>query len=251
MDQQWFTMTERIDNAIERVLNNDKAAANDALKQCHEAYVRVCKSNDEQATKRQKVLVSLANVKYLSDRLRESSAEENTYYIHELLKGSEFVPEKLPRKPIDLALRAKLNEARALAANKEYARMVKNVSSQRSDEKGSARREWRSLGSQFAIGVNILVSMATFMAIGFYLTRYMFGTPASGIIGGVIFMIVGLIIEGVLVAASGFELDSFLHKRERTQQQQLHRPLAFPSPSAPIDQIKRARRRQRPQMKLD
>lgn len=87
--------------------------------------------------------------------------------VHQLLQGAapvipQFKQERTPHP--DLAPR--LEQLRAAMENREYAAMVGDVCCEESDGRDAA--EMNTYRSQLAVGANLLVSMGTMFAVGYY-----------------------------------------------------------------------------------
>eukprot|EP00741_Cyanophora_paradoxa_P010795 tig00020539_g10437.t1 len=161
-------------------------------------------------------------------------------WLHELLSGSEVVlprdldPACFPKKEKNPELEKRLEKLRAYAENQEYARMVSGLTVEQRRE--AERESMSSYFDQAGIGINILVSLITAFVVGHFLGRQWFdGDVAKSVIVGLVFAIVGLMIETWLFLFRASHMDRLVDRRERKEQQQgghfpdMYRPLSWES----------------------
>jgi len=146
-------------------------------------------------------------------------------FLNQLLEGTKISFEKLKPKPppVDPEAQAKLAELRALHANREYEKMVRNVTETRKDRWAKDTRELSGSFSQASVGINILVSMATCLATGYWFGISYFGKPAIAIACAVVLMTVVLMAEMWLFIIRAERLDSQL-KTEKKQKMVIGAP---------------------------
>ena len=93
-------------------------------------------------------------------------------------------------------MQSKLAELRAQQANREYAKMVRNVTETSKDRWAQDTREMKGYFSQLSVGLNIIASMATTLTAGYFVGVHWWGyKPVVGVAIGVIFMTVVLMAE--------------------------------------------------------
>ena len=118
-------------------------------------------------------------------------------YFNKLIQGAtvSFHRFKPKESPIDPKSQAKLSELRARQANREYEKMVRNVTETKKDRWERETRELSSGFSQASIGINIIVSMATTLTAGYWLGMIFFNRSVTAIVCAVFLMIIVLMAE--------------------------------------------------------
>lgn len=118
-----------------------------------------------------------------------------------------------PRRNKELEKRLAL--LRAKAEEREYRRMVGDVASMSSS---NAEQESQKLGRfapQMSIGINVIVSMATCFAAGYFVARHAFDSQPVALVAGVIGMIVAMAVEATLVLTKLYTIENAAEKQER------------------------------------
>lgn len=139
-------------------------------------YCAACSDEDSAAlrryTRQDAREISLTDVQLLSRALRrlprpEAGASDAAVWVHELLQGAapvlpEFKRDRTPHPELE----PRLQQLRAAAENREYAAMVSDVCCEEGDGRDAA--EMNTYRSQLAVGANLLVSMGTMFAVGYW-----------------------------------------------------------------------------------
>lgn len=154
--------------------------------------------------------------------------------VDEFLQGCKFTPYVLPPKPVDPVIRATLERLRAEASNREYAKMVSTLAVNKESKRKQDRAELKDMGHSMGVGANILVTMATMFAAGFFTCSFAFDSRVWGVVGGLCLMVIGLLVEGSLFVLGSYQIDKHVEKKNARAQRTLGRTLAFPPPPAPL-----------------
>eukprot|EP00188_Purpureofilum_apyrenoidigerum_P001750 Plantae.Rhodophyta-Purpureofilum_apyrenoidigerum.ctg19941.p1 GENE.Plantae.Rhodophyta-Purpureofilum_apyrenoidigerum.ctg19941~~Plantae.Rhodophyta-Purpureofilum_apyrenoidigerum.ctg19941.p1 ORF type:complete len:239 (+),score=44.63 Plantae.Rhodophyta-Purpureofilum_apyrenoidigerum.ctg19941:303-1019(+) len=153
------------------------------------------------------------------------------------LRLTDRVEKKLERpKELD----ERLNLLRRALEEKQYRQMVRDVGGQRySSEDQGADMDMRSVKNQMSVGLNVIVTMLTCFAAGYFLARNYFGTQQHGLYGGLVGIIVGLGVEGTLVITRVYMIDENSRKQEQARARHVLNTVRQ-TPAPPADAFKAA-----------
>jgi hypothetical protein len=135
-----------------------------------------------------------------------------------------------PRR--DPALEARVARFLAQSEDAKYARMVRDVACGNS---GLWKAEEESIriarfGAQASIGANVVVTMATCFAAGYFVFKHSSGSETVGLIGGVVGMTLAMAVETTLVITRIYSIESAAEMQRRRRIRKI--PLASSAPVA-------------------
>lgn len=171
--------------------------------------------------------VTLTDVRALSAQLRAHAPAAPLCWVHELVSGSRLLGGPADRvvRERDPVLARRLEKLEVARENEEYARMVRDITSQDvSKEKVSA--EIASFKASMSVGVNLLVSVATMFTAGWFVTKNATGagpTDVMPIIGGLAAAAATLLLETWLFVIRTSRVDTQASKRDTARQNALKR----------------------------
>mmetsp|Transcript_5206 Transcript_5206/g.15568 ORF Transcript_5206/g.15568 Transcript_5206/m.15568 type:complete len:237 (-) Transcript_5206:647-1357(-) len=124
--------------------------------------------------------------------------------------------EKKPERPKELDER--LDKLRKALEEKQYREMVRDVGGRKYEsEDETTDMNMRSVKNQMSVGLNVIVTMLTCFAAGYFLARNYFGSPQYGLYGGLAGLILGLGVEGTLVITRVYMIDENSRKHQQRQ----------------------------------
>jgi len=131
--------------------------------------------------------ISLNQIQELSQIIRQEKLPILPWkWVHELIIGTEFVAQtkKKEIEPISSRNEAQFEHLRTNIADKEYAKMTRNVSQEKQLESLMDFREMKNINDQLSIGVNIIVSGIVVFVAGYYIFSRSFGNLPTAVLGG-------------------------------------------------------------------
>lgn len=161
--------------------------------------------------------VSLAILKRAVQLLNHQSpsTHKEHWYLHKVLQGSGlYIPPKVetPKSP---EAQAKLDELRRQHEERVYAQMVSNVTFAERQER--ERDPISSYNVQLGSGVDMLLAMFAMFVFGYMIAFSWSNDNFTRMIGGVIGLILGMLVEGVLLIARIYNADIFSSAATRGQ----------------------------------
>jgi CBS domain-containing protein len=117
----------------------------------------------------------------------------------------------------DPALDARIARFRAQSEDAQYARMVRDVARGTSGLSNAEEESIRigRFGAQASIGANVVVTMATCFAAGYFIFKHSSGSQAIGLIGGVVGMTGAMAVEATLVITRIYSIDAAAEKQKK------------------------------------
>eukprot|EP01088_Endostelium_zonatum_P007413 TRINITY_DN19670_c0_g1_i1.p1 TRINITY_DN19670_c0_g1~~TRINITY_DN19670_c0_g1_i1.p1 ORF type:complete len:256 (-),score=54.86 TRINITY_DN19670_c0_g1_i1:12-755(-) len=164
--------------------------------------------------------VSISLLKSIS----KNSPSHNKVYLHQLLQGSALVipsPPKIVPTAQQIRIRQELREK---YEKDRYEKMTASLNEQRT-KRELENREIASYSAGMSIGVNIIVTAITLFIVGYYLCSLTYGGTVAGVIGGVAFAIIGLLVETWLFIIRG---DAVFGQQKKTQKRKTPRKFEYP-----------------------
>lgn len=144
--------------------------------------------------------------------------------LRRLVSGAEMV--LTDRVPVVETRSKELDERLATLRRKleerQYGEMVKDISGGKfGTEDRGGEMDMRSMQNQMSVGMNVIVTMLTCFAAGYFLVSTYFSSKQYGLLGGLAGLIIGLGVEGTLVISRVYMLDDSEMKRRKNRDKEI------------------------------
>eukprot|EP01100_Stratorugosa_tubuloviscum_P003612 TRINITY_DN187_c0_g1_i2.p1 TRINITY_DN187_c0_g1~~TRINITY_DN187_c0_g1_i2.p1 ORF type:complete len:272 (-),score=93.04 TRINITY_DN187_c0_g1_i2:110-883(-) len=179
----------------------------------------ILKKVDSQNSKQ--ITISYNFIKKLSKLLLENRAKlpkDCPMYVNQFLQHSQLYIRPLPVKPRDPIIAAKIENLKREQENREYRQMTKRFSTSISEKKRVDGLHLRSFNSQIAVGLNIIVAMATLFTAGYYVTSKMYPGSTKALITGIACATIALLVEVWLFILGMVQLEKVTEQKNKKVQ---------------------------------
>lgn len=140
------------------------------------------------------------------------------------LRHSDAVASHTPPIPRCPKLDARVRALRARLEDAAYARIVSDVA--RVDSRDSAAvavRQLRETAPQMSLAFNVMVTMATCFAAGYFVAKAATGSQAVALAVGLLALIGAMAVEATLVITRLYAIDKEADKRKRREERGVER----------------------------
>lgn len=117
-------------------------------------------------------------------------------------------------------LEARLEVLRRRLEEKKYRAMVADVAPDFSRDEAAGKVGVHSFRAQASMGANVIATMLTTFAIGYYLCSVYFQNAEKALVGGIVGLTIGLLVDVIIVVLRVYSIDK--HEREESNSERKH-----------------------------
>jgi len=154
-----------------------------------------------------------------SEEENQNNGEKKQYWFHELIEGSQPVEEEPPLDPTTMSpeefeKETKRREIKKEVEDRAYQKMIANLTP-KDQIRFVEAKEMKLIGRQGMVAFNILVSMVTLFACGWWLFSRAFDSQVTGVLGGLACAVAIMLVEVWLFIIRTNQIDNNVKKVQK------------------------------------